>query len=479
MRTGYYFAIAAAALTLAACAQKAELPEPEGIQMTLHAWHEGHGETKTALQGGGTQVYWEPADEIKVFYRGASGRFVSQNTELAPTADFSGTINVLVGANEDSDPERNIIGLYPYNSAAACEGGTVTTTLPSQQTGRAGSFARNTHIVLASSNSLGLAFYNVTGGLRFSLTQEGIKSVTFEGNNGEALAGTIKLAFTDGIPVVQEVTHGKSVVTLTAPDGGTFQTGQWYYIETIPTTLSSGFKMKFSKDGESEELSYAGSVNIRRGWYSSLANVDEGLVFGPAIPSPAEAVDLGLPSGLKWASCNVGADSPEDYGDYFAWGETEPKTDYSWSMYKFEMGTDWQGPFSKYVTDSLYGTPDNKTVLDSADDAASVNWGGSWRMATYDEWNELMTKCTWTWTTLNGKNGRLVTGPNGNSIFLPAAGFRGDTYLCSAGSLGNYWSSSLSTGGPYGAYDVDFGSDNVFWDGYYRYIGRSVRPITE
>ena len=135
-------------------------------------------------------------------------------------------------------------------------------------------------------------------------------------------------------------------------------------------------------------------------------------------------VDLGLPSGLKWATMNVGASKPEEYGDYFAWGETEPKKEYSWLNYKFELSTDNNGPFSKYVTNSSYGTVDNKTVLDPEEDAAHVNWGGSWRMPTEEEWTELRTNCTWTWTTQNGVNGRLVTGPNGKSIFLPAAGRR-------------------------------------------------------
>ena len=95
-----------------------------------------------------------------------------------------------------------------------------------------------------------------------------------------------------------------------------------------------------------------------------------------------EAVDLGLPSGLKWATMNVGATKPEEYGAYFAWGEMEPKSNYSGSTYKFELGTDSNGPFSKYVTNSSYGTVDNKTVLDPDDDAAHVNWGGNWRMPT-------------------------------------------------------------------------------------------------
>ncbi len=187
-----------------------------------------------------------------------------------------------------------------------------------------------------------------------------------------------------------------------------------------------------------------------------------------------EYVDLGLPSGTLWAIRNVGATKPEEYGDYFAWGETTPKDDYSWKTYKY--GSDYN-KLTKYCTDSNCGTVDNKTVLEFSDDAATVNWGNGWRMPTWDELQELRDKCTWTWTTLNGVNGQLVTGPNGNSIFLPAAGCRLGTSLRSAGNYGHCWSSSLDSDGPYDAYYLRFDSGGHYW--YYgsRLYGRSVRPV--
>ena len=187
-------------------------------------------------------------------------------------------------------------------------------------------------------------------------------------------------------------------------------------------------------------------------------------------------VDLGLPSGTKWATCNVGATKPEEYGDYYAWGETEPKTTYDWSTYKWCNGDyDTQ---TKYCTDSSYGTVDNKTVLELADDAARANWGGAWRMPTDAEWTELRENCTWTWTIKNGVNGYEVKSEaNGNSIFLPAAGCRDYDDLNGAGSYGNCWSSSLDTGYPFDAWSVYFDSDYV--SRYYcsRYCGQSVRPV--
>ena len=186
-----------------------------------------------------------------------------------------------------------------------------------------------------------------------------------------------------------------------------------------------------------------------------------------------EAVDLGL--SVKWATMNVGASAPEEYGDYFAWGETEPKDYYDWETYRWCKGSD--DNMTKYCTDSDYGTVDNKTVLDLEDDAAHANWGGTWRMPTEDEFTELRTKCTWEWTTQNGVNGRKVTGPNGNSIFLPAAGDRWNDRLYYAGRDGDYWSSSLYPDDDNGAYGLNFDSGGTGWSYGGRDSGHSVRAV--
>ena len=196
-------------------------------------------------------------------------------------------------------------------------------------------------------------------------------------------------------------------------------------------------------------------------------------------PCPSGAVDLGL--SVYWGTTNIGASKPEDYGDYYAWGETEPKESYSWSTYKY--GTSSSGPFFKYNTSDSYGTVDNKTVLEPEDDVASVKLGGEWRMPTDAEWTELRTKCTWTWTTNyngTGVKGQIVTATNGNSIFLPAAGYRRDTKLYDTGSYGYYWSSSLNTDKPSIAWYVNFNSGTVRRSDYgYRSYGQSVRPVSE
>lgn len=180
---------------------------------------------------------------------------------------------------------------------------------------------------------------------------------------------------------------------------------------------------------------------------------------------PAEPIDLGLPSGTKWASYNVGATKPEEYGGYYAWGETEEKDVYNTSTYKYYQN-------GSYVS---LGSDISGTEYD----VAHVKWGGDWRMPNRNDIKELYDNCTSEWTTLNGVNGRKITSNiNGNSIFLPAAGYRWDSGLYNAGDYGSYWSSTLYGNYPSRAYGLDFYSGDAFWiHDSRRYYGRSVRPV--
>ena len=190
-----------------------------------------------------------------------------------------------------------------------------------------------------------------------------------------------------------------------------------------------------------------------------------------------EWVDLGLPSGTLWATCNVGANSPEDYGDYFAWGETETKEVYSWETYKWCNGSALT--LTKYCTNPTYGSGffDDKTELDPEDDAAYVNWGSSWRMPTLEQLQELVENCTWTWTQQNGVNGSMVTGPNGNTIFLPAASHYWNESLNAEGSQGRYWSYTLA-GNSYGAIRLYFDSAKAsISNNDYRFYGLPIRAV--
>ena len=194
-----------------------------------------------------------------------------------------------------------------------------------------------------------------------------------------------------------------------------------------------------------------------------------------------KAIDLGL--SVYWAECNLGATKPEEYGDYYAWGETSPKNKYTWETYKFRTsgGETYVAQFSKYVPPSEgHGPVDNKAVLELEDDAAHVALGGSWRMPTHEECDELITQCTKKWTTQNGVEGILLTSKkNGNSIFLPASGYRYNTGLYDVGSNGNYWSSSIYTSDPERAWHVYFRNGNTLMQYRSRFYGWPVRPVSE
>lgn len=199
---------------------------------------------------------------------------------------------------------------------------------------------------------------------------------------------------------------------------------------------------------------------------------------------PKSAVDLGIVMTrsdgtsykLYWAECNLGAEKPEDRGDYYAWGETEPKTDYSWSTYKWGKSST---TLTKYNTLSFRGTVDNNTVLDPEDDVAHVKLGGNWRMPTDEEWTELRMRCTWIWTTQNGVLGSKVYC-NGKSIFIPATGTWKGTSLKYVDNEGHYWSSSLNASYPYCAFNICNVPGAVGKSGEYeRYYGQSVRPVSE
>lgn len=194
-------------------------------------------------------------------------------------------------------------------------------------------------------------------------------------------------------------------------------------------------------------------------------------------------VDLGLPSGTLWATCNVGAETPEDYGDYFAWGETQPKYYYHWSSYRYCNFSTYSWiptTLTKYCTDAscgYNGFTDNLTTLLPEDDAATSNWGEDWNTPTIEQWQELQNNTTQIWTTQNGVNGCLITASNGNYLFLPAAGIGNDAqsgWVGHAGESGCYWSKSLDTDYLGYAYSLN----DSFEYSYYRYYGFSVRPVT-
>ena len=196
-----------------------------------------------------------------------------------------------------------------------------------------------------------------------------------------------------------------------------------------------------------------------------------------------EYVDLGLPSGLKWAKCNVGATSETEYGYYFQWGDIEDKSksDCSWRTYEHCNGT--YNTLTKYCTNSSYGTMDSITTLESVDDAARAHMGNDWRMPTRDEFRELFDYTNNEWISNykgTGVNGRKFTSKtNGNSIFIPASGYRLGSSFRGQGRGGDVWSSSLNAALPGGALELGFGSGSIYMGDSGRYYGLAVRGVMD
>lgn len=224
---------------------------------------------------------------------------------------------------------------------------------------------------------------------------------------------------------------------------------------------------------EGEEFEFTGYYKKQTDVKTSAIIKDEEIIFAF---EEEKYVDLGL--SVKWATCNIGANKPEECGDYYAWGETTPKNSYTWGSYKYGYTYNTLITLTKYCNDSNYGSVDNKKTLDKDDDVAYTILGENWRMPTDAEWTELMTLCKWIDTTINGMKGFKVVADNGNSIFLPSAGYRNDQ-LYQNGYAGNYWSNSNVGYAPYYAWQVYFDSGTKKKYDQYRYDGLSVRPVYE
>ena len=298
---------------------------------------------------------------------------------------------------------------------------------------------------------------------------------------------------TSSVPVVV-TTSATDISTTSATVGGILYDAGFEITECgivcaasqNPTTANAKFKSNGWDDAGLFTCKLiglsAGNTYYARAYVISEKGTAYGkdIKFIPGMQNDHIYVDLGL--SVKWATCNVGANKPEGYGDHFSWGETQPTDYYNEDKYKWYNRT-WDSRYTltKYCTSSSYGTVDNKTQLDLIDDAARTYWGGSWRMPTEAEFTELREQCTWTWTTQNGVWGYEVTsmksGYTNQSIFLPAAGYRYGSSLFDKGYDGYYWSSSLSAVASSNACILEFESDGVYSSGHSRYFGLSVRPV--
>ena len=458
-------------------------------------------ETRTSLDAEGN-VLWKQGDQVSIF----AGSTINEQYQVTDASDGKTAASL----NKVSDPGfvagtdiDNNVAFYPYASTAAIAksaGSYIISniTLPATQTYAKGSFGNGAFPMAAVTGSTGdmnLKFKNVLGGLKLQLKgTASIASISITGNNNEVLCSATEVTVANGdIPSINLTDASAKTVTLDCGAGVALdsETATPFIIALPPSTMTGGFTVIVTDtEGKQMEIKTTKSQTITR---SSLLKMPVVVYVGAAV-IPDDCVDLGL--SVCWASCNLGASKPEEYGDYYAWGEIDPyyssqdpltwkdgKTGYNWASYKWCNGS--PSTLKKYNTDSYRGNVDKKTVLEPEDDVAHVKLGGKWRIPTGVEWSELRntSNCSWTWTTINGVNGYKVqskkSGYTDNWIFLPAAGYRFDTYLSNAGSRGFYWSSCLNTAYPYDAWGVSFGSDSVDGRYYHRYCGQFVRPVSE
>ena len=442
---------------------------------TIIASQEINPDTKTLLsvtEGVGT-IYWQPTEDINVFYGATNVKYTSTNTENVTVASFETT--AVIGASEGAS--TNIWGLYPYSSEAVCDGSKVTTTISSAQLGVPETFDKNLFTTLAHSSSKELHFFNVCGGIKFSLSRSDIKKITFKGNKNEALAGKVNLSFVNNVPAAT-VVEASTQITLIPKDSDTFKKDVNYYIITLPVSLKNGFTIVFETATQKGTFNYnEKAVTISRSVFGKKAEIDKYAEFVDSIPDGL--VDMGL--SVLWASCNLGASKETDSGNYYAWGETETKQSFTKKSYKyFHKGN---SPESYYATkycptieDGYLGYTDSFTVLTPEDDAATLLLGTGWRIPTMEEYQELVDNCTFTKVSNGWK---VKSNVNGNSIFFPAVGYKQDGGFSSGFCC--YWSSSLHVpySNAYLAYFNDYASPKISAN-YYQYsrvAGMPIRPV--
>lgn len=495
-----------AALAICGCQVREEgelVPEGKVFTATMEAFDDDASgvESKTSLDAGGS-VLWKMGDQVSIF----AGSTINEHYQVTDASDgrTAAALNRVEspGFVAGGDIDNNV-AFYPYaETAELAKNGSAYVIrdidLPATQTYAQASFGNGAFpmtAVTSSTRDYNLKFKNVLGGLKLQLKGNAtIAAISIIGNNNETLCGALEVTVSESTtPSIRLTATEAKAVTLDCGDGVQLDsnTATAFIIALPPMTMAGGFTVTVTDcQGKQMEIKTARSQTITRSNLLAMPAVTyEGI--GPDPESESVAVDLGLPSGLKWASCNLGATAPEEYGDYYAWGETEPyyssqslstwkdgKTaGYVWASYSLCNGS--YSTLTKYNYSSFFGTVDYKTSLDPEDDAAYVKRGGSWRMPTSREWEELIDNCTWTWTTHNGVEGYLVTGPNSSSIFLPCAGSRRSTNFYTTYSYGEYWSSSLSTDHHECACGVNFSSNGVSGGTTSRCLGLSLRPVSD
>ena len=458
------------------------------------------------------RVLWNEDDYISYF---AKTTYNGQYIFLGEDGDNAGSFAEVPNSNPHTGNEVSYhYAVYPYQLKTSLSNDEIIRfTLPAKQAYKKDSFGIGANTMASKTATNELKFKNVGGYLSFKFYGEGVSvsSITLRGNNGEKLAGKCTIDMSSGEPaVIMDQEKATEEITLTCDPPVALNASSTDYVEfwmvVPPTTFSKGITFTVTTpDGGVWEKQTTASFSLTRNVKRSLPALEVEVTTLP------EAVDLGL--SVKWASFNLGATKPEEYGDYFAWAETSPyyyydnngnknfssnQQGYDWGTYQWiSLGKETTN-IKRYCPSVLRydyrwtgsGDPDDKTEFadyNYVNDAARANWQGEWRTPSEAEWSELLNNCTWEWEenyNETGVNGYLVTGTKSgytnNSIFLPAAGWYRKTYLDYKNYYGNYWSSSLYTSRPDNAWYLGFSmssSGNVYMQYSVRPGGFSVRPV--
>lgn len=288
--------------------EEGSAPKPSATELVFIG--ELSDETKTVLNPNST-VWWTPGDAICIYYGESAGdKFTAINDVPVARAEFHGTLSAFTGVTETGD-YNYFWALYPYSSAVSCDGTNVTATLPHEQVALAGSFAPNTNITLAKSPGLALSFYNVCSGMWFTVTKEGVESVTFRGNNNEDVAGTFLVSMSEGEtprPTKPVPAVGQKSITLRAPEGETFQVGEKYYIVLLPQTFTSGVTLTFNTATETGTRVYGSSMTFERSLYKYSNQADKNVQYVPKDAPSAPVVKVNNGQGVVILPAEVGAE---------------------------------------------------------------------------------------------------------------------------------------------------------------------------
>ena len=348
--------------------------------------------------------------------------------------------------------------------------------------------ADNVDVVWSSSDE---SVATVSNGFVLAV-KDGTAIITAEAADGSGVKATCKVSVVSKVPVssisLSETSltlwssAGKSVSATVYPSNATNRELTWSSSNTSVATVSSSGYITAQGSGTATITASATDGSGKKATCVVTVKSTSGTSNGHAW------VDLGLTSGTKWATMNVGASSASGYGDYYAWGETTTRNVYSKSYYEYTSNpnaySDNDMKLSKYCTNSSYGTVDNRTELTTSDDVAYYKWGSSWRIPSAAQMQELLDECTWTWTSQSGVNGYKVSSKvNSASIFLPAGGEKVQSSLSTQGQLGYYWTRTLASVDTslsnWYAHTLYFYSGGTSYNNASRYLGINIRPVCQ